>query len=132
MSTRMTLRTKSDWIRTLYAVCLLGATFNHASMLWQHEFFWDYGGVPPATQAFWTSLTFLDPTAVVLLFLWPTAGAWLTLAIIITDVAHNTWLGLAHGLTPNWMYYSQVAFLAFVLLTIGMARRVPAPENRRI
>ena len=107
----------------MYGIGLLGATFNHASMLWQHGFLWDYGGVPPATQVFWTSLTFVDATAVVLLLLWPVAGLWLTLAIIISDVAHNTWFGIAHGMTANWMYYSQVAFLALVLLTIVSFRQ---------
>jgi len=107
----------------LYATCLLGATINHAVLLLQHGFFWDYGGVPLATQVFWTSLTFVDPAAIVLLFLRPAAGVWLTLAIISSDVAHNTWFGLAHGMAANWMYYSQVAFLAFVLLTIRMVLR---------
>jgi hypothetical protein len=100
-------------------------------MLWQHGFFWDYGGVPPFTRIFWTSLTFVDPTAVVLLFLWPAAGVWLTLAIIITDVAHNTWFGLVHGMAANWMYYSQGVFLAFVLLTIRMALTVAGPQRAR-
>jgi hypothetical protein len=131
MCTRVSL-TISDWVRTLYAGCLLGATLNHASMLCHHGFFWDYGGVPLATQAFWTSLTFVDPTAVILLILWPAAGAWLTLVIIICDVAHNTWFGLAHGKNWNWMYYSQVAFLVFVLLTIRMPLRASGPETRRI
>ena len=39
-------------------------------------------------------------------------AAWLFL------VGHNTWFGFAHGLTANWMYDAQLAFLAFVLLTI--------------
>jgi len=81
-------------------------------MLWRHGFFWDYGGVPPATQVFWASLTFVDPTGVVLVVLWPAAGVWLTLAIIVSDVAHNTWFGLIHGMTADWMYYSQVAMPA--------------------
>jgi len=114
----------------LYALCLLGATFNHASMLWRHGFFWDYGGVPPATQAFWTSLTFIDPTAVVLLFLWPAAGVWLTLVIILSDVAVNSWFGVTHGMAANSLYYSQLAFLIFVLLTIRVALRVPNDHAR--
>jgi len=119
------LRKGGGWIRILYAACLLGATYTHAAMLWQHGFLWDYGGVPTVTRVFWTSLTFVDPAAVVLLFVWPAAGAWLTLAIIVSDVAHNTWFGVAHGMAANWMYYSQVAFLAFVLLTIRMAVNGP-------
>jgi hypothetical protein len=123
MSTSKRLRTGSNWIRALYALCLLGATINHAVMLWLYGFFWDYGGVPLATQVFWTSLTFVDPAAIVLLVLRPAAGVWLTLAIILSDVVHNTWFGLAHGMTANWMYYSQLAFLAFVLLTIRIVLR---------
>jgi hypothetical protein len=111
-------------------VCLLGATFNHAAMLWQNGLFWDYGGVPALTQAYWTSLTFVDPTAVVLLFLWPAAGARLTLVVIISDVAHNTWFGLTYGMTADWMYYSQVAFLAFVVLTIRTVLRASSLPRR--
>jgi hypothetical protein len=116
-------RTEFPWIRALYALSLLGATFNHAAMLWQHGFLWNYGGVAPATQVFWTALTFIDPTAIALLFLRPVAGLWLTLAIIVSDVGHNTWFGVVHGLTANWMYDAQLAFLTFVLLTIRMALR---------
>ena len=100
-------------------------------MLWRHGLSWDYGGVPRATQVFWTALTFADPTTVALLSFWPAAGLWLTLAIITSDVAHNTWFGLAHGMDANWMYYSQVAFLAFVLLTIRMGLRPYRPETGR-
>jgi hypothetical protein len=46
-------------------------------------------------------------------------AAWLFL------VGHNTWFGFAHGLTANWMYDAQLAFLAFVLLTIRPALRHP-------
>lgn len=94
-------------------------------MLWQHGFYWDYGGVPRSTQVFWTSLTFIDPTAVILLYLRPRAGVWLTLTIIACDVLNNTWFGLTYGMNAEWMYYSQVAFLGFVLLTIRTALRAP-------
>jgi len=117
------------WILALYAACLFGATVNHAWMLWQHGLFWDYGGVPRTTQAYWTSLTFVDPAAIMLLFVRPVAGIWLTLVIIVSDVVHNTWFGFTHGQPAKWMFYSQVVFLAFVLLTLPAALRglKPAP-----
>jgi len=68
---------------------------------------------------------------IVLLFLRPPAGLWLTLATIAGGVAHNTWFGIAHGGAANWMYYAQVAFLGFVLLTIRSALRSSAAATQR-
>lgn len=118
---RTTMCEKAIWIRRIYAVCLLGATVNHAEMLWEHGMFWDYGGVPLVSQVYWTSLTVIEPLAVLLLFLRPVAGLGLALAIIVSDVIHNTWLAIHLGISADWMYYSQVAFLLFVSSTIRTA-----------
>lgn len=55
-----------------------------------HGLFWDYHHAPIFARLFWTSLTFLDPLAVILLFLKPKAGLILTFLIIFVDVIHNT------------------------------------------
>ena len=117
---------RRNWIPSAYAACLLGATFTHASTVWTHGLLWDYGGVARGTQVFWTSLTFLDPLAVVLLLVKPRAGLVLAFAIILVDVVHNTWFGVQHGeplSAAGWMYYSQVGFLIFVVVTFRSAWR---------
>lgn len=90
---------------------------------------WDYGGAPMFTRAYWTSLTVLDPLAAVLLLLRPGVGVLLTLGIIASDVAHNTWLMWSGATVSRWssMYVSQVAFILFVLLTVSRAWRVTGP-----
>jgi hypothetical protein len=119
-------------LRSIYAVCLLGATATHVRLLGLHGPFWNYGGAPVISCIYWTSLTLLDPLAAVLLFLKPPAGLLLTLAIIITDVAHNTWI-LSRSPSPdwqNWMYVSQITFLMFVTASMLYAwRGVPVTET---
>jgi hypothetical protein len=98
------------------------------SMNLTHGLFGDYGGVPLVPSVFWTSLTFLDPLAVLLLFVRPRPGVALTVAIIVTDVIHNTWLNQYLGVRPGVEYAAQVAFLVFVLATAKTAWRLrPAP-----
>jgi len=55
-----------------------------------------------------------DPVAIALLFPRPSAGLWLT-----------------HGVDANWMYYSQVTFLAFMLFTFRVALHPSGPDFRR-
>jgi hypothetical protein len=107
-------------LRVIYAASLLGATCTHAIILWQHGLLYDYRGAPLFTRIFWTSLTFLDPLAALLLFIRPQVGLVLTVGIIMSDVLHNTAVG---GLSWNGMYISQVAFLLFVVCTVYIAWR---------
>lgn len=113
-------------LRCIYALCLLGATYNHATIVLAHGLFWDYGGAPWFTCTYWTLLTFLDPLAAVLLFARPRAGLALTVAIITSDVIHNAWISWHYQVGLNAMFLSQVAFLLFVWVTVGAAwRRTP-------
>ena len=118
--------TTSTLLRTIYALCLLGAASTHVWTVATHGLFYDYGGVSTFTQIYWTSLTALDPLAAVLLFVKPRAGVVLTMTIIVSDVVHNTWLMSrnANANWSNWMYVLQVIFLIFVLLTISRAWQV--------
>jgi hypothetical protein len=85
--------------------------------------------LPVATALYWDSLTFFDPLAVVLLFLRPRAGIGLTVAIIVSDVAHNMWFMAEHPLrgsieqdiTSSGFIMSQIAFLLFVAATAPLA-----------
>jgi hypothetical protein len=119
--------TTSFILRIVYALCLLAGAWTHLRILAAHGLLWDYGGVPTFTRVFWTSLTFLDPLAAILLFLKPRAGLAATALIIAVDVTHNagfyTHVGLPLRGYLNWMFVSEVAFLVFVLLTIRIAWR---------
>lgn len=113
--------------RLVYALCLSGATYNHARSVLAHGLAWDYGGVPRLVSAFWTALTFIDALAVVLLFARPRAGLLLTVAIMVADVAVNGWVGMAYGFDVA-AFSAQVVFMLFVLATVRRAwMAVPRP-----
>ncbi len=116
-------------LRTIYALCLLGATYNHAAMLARHGILWDYGGMPKASAIFWTTLTVIDPAAAVLLFTRPNAGVIVTAIIIIADVIHNLWITaryfppMLHGVAQSPAMIEQIIFMIFVLATAKFAWR---------
>jgi hypothetical protein len=104
-------------IRALFAVCLLGATFNHVRADIEHGLLWDYGfgnEAVFASRIYWGALTVLDPLAAVLLFVKPRAGIGLTVLIIFSDVIHNTYYVAIGGQWTNLLYLSQVGFLVVV------------------
>lgn len=115
-------------IRVLFACCLFVATANHIRADALHGLLWDYGYGPSAylvSRIFWGALTFFDPLAALLLFLKPRAGIALTAAIILVDVAHNTFYV---ALKQQWLepfYLYQVAFLIIVFLLSPIAWRGP-------
>lgn len=114
-------------IRTIYALCLIGAGLNHLITIITHGIFWDYYNAPILSRLFFTSLTVLDPIAAILLFLKSRVGLILTFLIILTDVIHNSGLLLYEGRTLlNDMFISQFIFLLFVMSTI----RIPWNKNR--
>ncbi|MGI4856072.1 MAG: hypothetical protein ACRYHA_03945 [Janthinobacterium lividum] len=121
-------------IRTVFALCLLVATFNHARAILLHGVLWDYGygkHIFLASKMYWASLTVLDPLAACLLYLKPRAGIWLTIAIIVSDVVHNTYyVAMSH----HWFelfYLSQVVFLVLVVGLAPLAAR-PFVTNQRV
>lgn len=117
------LRSRSLLVRTIYAVCLAGAGYNHAVMNIQHGLFWNYGGGHLISSIFWTSLTFLDPLAAILLFVKARLGVALTIAIITADVIHNSWVLLHDRIQAGTDYFAQVLFLLFVAFTAKIASR---------
>jgi len=102
---------------------MLAGACTHAAVLWQHGLIWDYGGVPHATRVYWTSLTFLDPAAAILLIAFPRVGILATLGIISSDVAHNLWFFAHYHVPYNWMIVLQCAFLIFVVMTFPIVWR---------
>jgi hypothetical protein len=115
-------------VRILFACCLFIATANHIRADVSYGLFWDYGYGPStylASRIFWGALTFFDPLAALLLFIKPRAGIVLTVAIILVDVAHNTFYV---ALKQQWLepfYLSQVAFLIVVFLLSPIAWNRP-------
>jgi len=113
-------------IRLLFACCLFAATANHIHADALHGFLWDYGYGRDArlvSRIFWGALTLFDPVAALLLFIKPKVGIALTAAIILIDVAHNTFYV---ALKQQWLerfYLSQVAFLIVVFLLAPVAWR---------
>lgn len=123
---RNSLVERGGVLRAIYAVCLLAGMSTHAAILWQHGLLWDYGGVPQLTRVYWTSLTLLDPLAVLLLFVSPRIGLIATLSIISTDVAHNLWFFERYHVPFNWVLAAQCVFLVFVAITFPSAWRASA------
>ncbi len=113
-------------IRTLFALCLLGATVNHGLAIVRHGWLWDYGlgiDVPLFSRLYWDTLTFVDPLAAILLFARPRAGVGLTVGVIVSDVLHNTYYVARLGLWLAPFYLAQVAFLVAVLGLAHVALR---------
>jgi hypothetical protein len=112
--------------RLIWALCLAIGTCTHIASLiegWNDR-------VPVASIVFWDSLTILDPLAAVLLFLRPRIGVVLTLAIMLSDVAHNVWAITAFQ-AMVWPVVAQALFLIFVLATASLVwRGAPALRTR--
>jgi hypothetical protein len=86
---------------------------------------------------FWTTLTFLDPLAIMLLTYRRRAGLCLAVLIITLDVAVNLSVGLSEfnqsGRFTFWGLYTQGPFGLFVWLTAPMlwsSRSSPATALR--
>src|SRR5471032_3224829 len=122
------IRRRSFYLRVIYALCLVGATWTHLQVALVHGLDWDYGGAAPFTRIYWTSLLFIDPLTALLLMVMPRVGLILCVAVIVTDVAHNSWFALHHPVRMD-LYLSQIAFLLFVAFTVRTAWR--GATNRR-
>lgn len=126
------MRRASIAIRALFALCLLGATFNHLRAILQHGLLWDYGygtAISPLSKVYWDTLTVLDPLAAVLLFLEPRTGVRLTVLVIVSDVLHNTCYVAAHDQWSASFYLAQVGFLVVVLCLAPVTTRGLAPRD---
>jgi hypothetical protein len=118
---------RSIAVRTFFALCLLGATFNHARAIAEHGLLWDYGygsDTALASKIYWGLLTLLDPLAALLLFVRPRAGIAVTVAIIVSDVLHNGWYVARHG---QWLAPFFVAQVAFCIAVLALAPLAAAP-----
>jgi hypothetical protein len=74
----------------------------------------------PFLNAYWTSLTFLDPLVIILLLRSPRAGLLLALTIILTDVGINSLATYLYfdkdgHYAVDYFIQLQTAFLGFAL-----------------
>jgi hypothetical protein len=79
-----------------------------------------FDAVPKWMNIYWTSLTFLDPLAAVLLLTSRRAGLALGLSIMVSDVAINSYA--LYGLNSPiaiWALQSQTLFGGFLLGAVG-------------
>ncbi|HEY4296966.1 MAG TPA: hypothetical protein VGM85_10885 [Paraburkholderia sp.] len=116
------IQRRSFRLRLIYALCLSGATLTHLQVVLAHGLGWDYGGVAPLTRIYWTSLVFIDPLTALLLLLMPRAGLILCVAVVVTDLVHNSWFAMHQPIRME-LYLSQIVFLLFVAFTMRTAWR---------
>lgn len=95
-----------------------------------------YRSAPMALNLYWTSLAVLDPATVILLLRRPRTGLYLALAVMISDVAVNSWAALTVFQDRFWMpaLWLHIAFLALIvgcLPWLYSALEREGPETRR-
>lgn len=91
-------------------------------------------GAPAAFNIYWTSLTVLDVLAIGLLAWRPRAGVGLALAVMLSDVAVNSYAASTFLKGAFWLpaLALQAGFLAFVLVTAPWLLRSGGGDfNRR-
>lgn len=76
-------------------------------------------GAPLPVELYWTSLTVVDALTILLLFVRPRLGLWLAIAVMVSDVAVNSYAALTFfkGQFSLPALGVQVAFLLFLLVT---------------
>lgn len=113
------------WLFAIYIFCFGGATIRHISDIVRAGWL-PYDFVPFWINLYWTSLTFFDPLAVLLIFISPLAALILANLIMLSDVAINSYV--TYGLFQDTIVQSlflqaQTAFLIFVVLTTPLIWR---------
>ncbi len=117
---------KESSILVFFVLALLVATYNHINDICIGGLFpyTERWGTPEIFNWYWTSLTLLDPLAVILLVFHTRAGYVAALCIMFTDVPINLYANAYYWHIPllyNYLFLMQIAFLVFLLVT---SRRV--------
>jgi 8-oxo-dGTP pyrophosphatase MutT (NUDIX family) len=111
------------------SACLIGACIVHIQAIWRHGWL-PYRFAPMPLNVYWTSLTFFDALAAVLLLLAPRAGLMLAFIIITSDVALNIFARFYLGVSlRNYFLVLQCAFLVAVVAVTFYARRAAAASR---
>jgi hypothetical protein len=110
----------------VFSICLAAACAVHVIDLWRHGWL-PYRFAPLPLNVYWTSLTFFDALAAVLLLWQPRIGLALALLIITSDVALNFFARFYLRLHLRSLALSlQVMFLVALLAATLYARRTGA------
>jgi len=101
-------------IRLLWTVGFLVGTTTHTMGLVAGGWL-PYTYAPLWMNAYWTSLTLLDPVTAILLWTRPAYGVWLGIAVMVTDVAINSYGAYGRGYDFFYALQLQSLFGGFVL-----------------
>lgn len=113
------------WIKIILAVYMIAfaaATWNHVADiivggLFPYNKFWD---APCWMNVYWTSLTILDPLAIMVLLFYLRPGLLMYFIIMFSDVAINVYANYTFWNIPileNFFLLNQVFFLLFLCAT---------------
>ena len=116
-------------ILIVFILAFTGATYNHVMEIVRGGLFpyAKWFGAPKSLNLYWTSLTLLDPFAILTLIFNIRAGYVLALCIMITDVPINLYANVNYWLLPlykNYPLLKQVFFLIFLLFTVRRVWRL--------
>jgi membrane protein HdeD len=99
-----------------FAICLFVACATHIVDVLRHGWL-PYRFAPEPLNVYWTSLTFLDAIAAILLLSRPSFGLVVTLVIILSDVVLNLFARFGLGLHLRSLpLILQCLFLVIVVL----------------
>ena len=107
----------------IYMLCLLWGTKNHIIDIWNGGFL-PYTYAPMGFNVYWTSLTFLDPLAIILLCFLPYYGLVLAVFIMVSDIAVNlyaTYTFCNSDIFSDGTLQAQILFGIFLFLTVPIA-----------
>jgi len=111
-------------VRLIFAVYIIGfayGTRNHIVDICSDGLL-GYTYVPLPINIYWTSLTVLDPLAIILLIFAPFSGMVLSVFIMATDIAVNVSVTLyyyfQYGTFTLDRLHLQIAFGIFVFMTV--------------
>ena len=121
-------------VKVTFAIYIFGFSYgatNHILDI-QRDGLLGYDYVPLAINIYWTTLTVLDPLAIILLLFYPFAGMALSVLIMITDLAVNISVTLKDyfqtGVFSDGRLLLQIAFGLFVFFTVPLAwKRIAHP-----
>ncbi len=120
---------KLNIVRIIFAIYILGFTYgtrNHIVDICNDGLL-GYTYVPLPINIYWTSLTVLDPLAIILLLFSPHSGMVLSMFIMATDIAINMSVGLYYyfqtGIFTLDRLHLQICFGIFIFVTVPIAWR---------
>ncbi|MDF1767369.1 hypothetical protein [Maricaulis sp.] len=115
------------FVLSLWCLGFAVGTSTHLMDIFSRGIF-AYTYAPFWMNAFWTSLTLLDPLVVALLLLVRRAGIVLGGMVMVADLAINTYAGTLPAMAPgSYQFVLQWIFGLFVFATAG--RLWPAPRS---